>query len=89
MSECSTSNVGDADRDRNVGQAPAVKERSVPNAGDRQAIDRAGNGHHATGTGVFRHGDGAAIIRVIVLRLHRCGWGQQHHQKQTRGAGGP
>ena len=48
-------------------------ERLVPDAGDRQAIDRARDGHVTTGTGVSRDGDRAVVGDVIELRLHRGG----------------
>ena len=51
------------------------KERPIecPDAGDRQAIDRVGDGHRTARTGVFRDGDRAVIGRVVELGLHRGG----------------
>ena len=53
--------VGDAGGDRHARQ-PAVKvERSLPDAGDWQSSDGAGDAHHSANTGVC--GDGDSTIR--------------------------
>ncbi len=77
---------------RDRAQAGAVIERKVPDAGDRQAIDRAGNDHRPAWAGVSRDGDRAVIGRVIELGLHHGGQSQEQQQQQwpePRDAGGP
>ena len=74
---------------RDVGQAGAAIERIVPDAGDREAIDRAGDGHRTAGTVVSGDGDGAVICQVIELGSHFGGQRQEQQQReQARYAGG-
>src|SRR5262249_13624610 len=60
---------------RDAGQANEMKERSAPNAGNGQPINRAGDDHVAARTGIPRDGDGAAIVigPRLVLGLRRGG----------------
>jgi hypothetical protein len=74
--------IGDAVGDRDAGQAGAGHERLVPDAGDRQAINRVWNGYRPVETVAFRDGDSAVIDQVIVLGLHRDGECQYQQQWQ-------
>jgi len=59
----------------------------VADPGDRQAIDRAGDGHHTAGAAVSDDGELAIIGRVAVLCFHRVGQHQQHQKQQQESRG--
>ena len=86
VSERPKPDVGDSITYRDVGQARICIERAVSNAGDRQAGDRAGDGHITVGTVVSGDGDRAAIGRESELGLHHDGQrqqqGQQHFERR-------
>jgi len=65
--------AGDAAGDYDVGQAGAENKCLVPDGCNRQAVDRALDGHRAAGAGVSGDGDGAVVGRVIVWHPQR-GW---------------
>ena len=71
------SNAGDAVADRDAGQVGTGKERIIPDAADRQAIERAGDGHSTAETGVLGDGDRAVVGRECELGLHQGGERQQ------------
>ena len=62
------SNVRDTGRNRHAAQADILK-CIAPDAGDGQAVGRAGNGHIAARSGVPGDGDGISIGRVGELGL--------------------
>ena len=62
--------AGDAVGDRHVGQAGAERERGVPNAGHRQAIDGSGYYKLPCCAGVFCDRNLVIISRVSELCLH-------------------
>ena len=63
--------IGDAVGDCDTHQGLRPSERMIPHAGDRQEIDRAGDGHRTTWAGITRDGDRAVNVRVgKILGLH-------------------
>jgi hypothetical protein len=64
-------------RHRHASQVGAVLERLVPDAGDGQVVDGAGDGHRTARTGVTAYGDRTVGVRVTKLGLHYGGQGQQ------------
>ena len=65
------SDAGDAVRDRDVGQGGSGAKRTRRDSGDRQAVDRAGDGHRPAWSGVSRDGDRAVSDRVNELAIIR------------------
>src|ERR1017187_2226046 len=65
--------AGDITLEIDAGQADALRECPVTDAHDRQAIERAGDGHVTAGTAMPLDGDGAVVVDVIKLRLNNDG----------------
>lgn len=65
-----------------LGHVAPRSERPISDAGDRKAVDRAGDSHLGVALGgVFREGQGAVVGRVgVILCLRQRG----QNQKQQR-----
>ena len=67
-------------------QAHAIKERAISDAGDRQAIDRTGDGYITTGTSVSGYIDRAVIGRAGIWHPY-CSRTTAKRRSPSRGIG--
>jgi hypothetical protein len=89
--EHAVTNVCDAVGDRyacQAGTATIAEEHIITDAGDREAIDCAGDGHRSDGVAaaaITRNGDRAVISLIIKIPEHLGLHHRGQHQKQEEG----